>query len=290
VRITIVIVVALLSMLAAVACATAPNGQMAKGQKIIPLNYLPALSGDYFEQLSKETGRQYHIYIRLPENYSNALPGAHYPAVYLLDGDSLFPLLAAEHLFLNIDEKLPEAIIVGIAYGSFDPSINKRNVDFAAPADEVKSEDAGAPAFQRFLKTELIPEVERRYNADPNRRVLFGQSSGGSFVLYSAFTDPDLFWGRIASNPSFKVGGDRYFQNGPVATRRDLGLVVTSGTRDHPQSREAAEKWFQHWDGVTGGPWTIKTVSIEGGTHSADSANSYRAGMQWLFGRLAAPP
>jgi hypothetical protein len=36
--------------------------------------------------------------------------------------------------------------------------------------------------------------------------------------------------------------------------------------------------------------WTIKTVNIEGGTHSADSANSYRAGMLWLFGRIPVVP
>ena len=138
VRITTTAVVVLLSTLAAVACATAPSSQMPKGTAVIPLNYLPALSGDYFELMSKETGRQYHIYVRLPESYSKAFPETRYPVVYLLDGDSLFPILATEHLFLVIDEKLPEAITVGIAYGSFDPSINKRDVDFTAPADGVK--------------------------------------------------------------------------------------------------------------------------------------------------------
>jgi uncharacterized protein len=263
---------------------------MPKGAAIIPLNYLPALSGDYFELLSKETGRRYHIYIRLPESYSKALPETRYPVVYLLDRDSLFPILATEHLFLNIDEKLPEAIIVGIAYGSFDPSINKRDVDFTAPVDGLKAENAGAPAFHRFLKTELIPTIEHKYRADPDRRVLFGQSRGGSFVLYSAFSDPDLFWGRIASNAAFKPDGDRYFQNATAATRHDLGLVVTSGTRDRPVLREQATQWFKRWDAVTDGPWTIKTVNIEGGTHSADSTNSYRAGVLWLFGRLAVAP
>ena len=285
-RITTIIAVVLLSALAAAACSTAPIGPVPKGTDIIPLNYLPALSGDYFELWSKETARRYHIYVRLPETYSKARAETRYPVVYLLDGDSLFPILATEHLFLNIDEKLPEAIIVGIAYGSFDPSINKRDVDFTAPADGVKPEHAGAPAFQRFLKTELMPAIEGRYRADSDRRILFGQSRGGSFVLYSAFTDPDLFWGRIASNASFKADGDRYFQDAPAATRRDLGLVVTSGTRDRPQLREEAVRWFKHWDGVTGGPWTVKTVNIEGGTHAADSTNSYRAGMLWLFGRL----
>jgi uncharacterized protein len=274
----------LLVMLAATACTTAPRVQLSKKTETVPLNHLPALSGGYFEMQSAAAGRTYYIYIRLPEGYSNSGLTTRYPVVYLLDGDSLFPILATEHLFLTYDEKLPEAIVVGIAYGSFDPSINKRDVDFTGPADGVRPDKAGAPAFHRFLKAELIPAIERRYRADPDRRILFGQSRGGSFVLYSAFTDPDLFWGRIASNASFKPDGDRYFNDGPAATRHDLGLVVTSGTRDRPALREQAMQWFRHWDGVAESPWKLKTMSIEGGTHSADSVRSYRAGMLWLFG------
>jgi uncharacterized protein len=279
-----------LPMLLAAACTTVPDAMAPQRVRSTPLEYLPALSGDYFEQLSKETGRHYHIYVRLPENYSKAPPNTRYPVVYLLDGDSLFPMLAPEHLFLTYDEQLPEAIIVGIAYGSLDPSINKRDVDFTGPAEGVKPEKSGAPAFQRYLKTELIPVVERKFQADPDRRILFGQSRGGSFVLYSAFTEPDMFWGRIASNPSFEPDGDRLFGSAPVATRHDLGLVVTSGTRDRPQLRAGALRWFQHWDATPGAPWRIKTLSIEGGTHAADSTNSYRAGILWLFGRAKVTP
>lgn len=277
----------ILSTLTTVACtATLPDG-LPGNARVVPLRYLPALAGDYFEQSSKETGRRYHIYVRLPEGYSTASAEIRYPVVYLLDGDSLFPILAAEHLFLSYDEKLPEAIVIGIAYGSFDPSINKRDLDFMAPADGIAPDKAGAPAFLRYLKRELIPSIERKYRTDPNRLVLFGQSRGGSFVLYSAFSDPDLFWGRIASNAAFEPDGDRYFQSAPTATRHDLGLVVTSGTRDRPMLREQAVRWFEHWDAVTDSPWAIKTVSIEGGTHAADSARSYRAGMLWLFSRDA---
>jgi len=279
----------LVAVLITATCSNTPDLQEPASAPITPLNYLPSLAGDYFEQRSRETGRRYHIYVRLPLDYAKAPPNIRYPIVYLLDGDSSFPMLAPEHLLLTYDEKLPEAIIVGIAYGSFDPSINKRDVDFMGPAEGVTPEGSGAPAFQRYLKTELIPVVEDKFRADPDRRILFGQSRGASFVLYSAFTDPDLFWGRIASNPTFKPDGDRLFGDAPTASRHDLGLVVTSGTRDRAETRAAALKWFQRWEGATGVPWTIKTVSIEGGTHAADAANSYRAGMLWLFERPSVP-
>jgi predicted alpha/beta superfamily hydrolase len=210
--------------------------------------------------------------------------------IYLLDGDSLFPILAAEHLLLTIDDNTPEVITVGIAYGSFDPSVNKRDLDYTPPTGGMGAEIAGAPAFQQFLKAELIPAVESKYRTDPTHRVLVGQSRGGSFVLYSAFSDPDLFWGRIASNPSFNFLDDSNRANAPRATRNDLGLVVTSGTHDRLALREAALRWFKRWDGEPRGPWAVKTISLEGGTHSADIASAYRDGIEWLLGRTQSPP
>lgn len=252
----------------------------------IPLDYLPALSGDYFRFTSRIVGRSFHIYVSLPEGYTPQ-SGERYPVVYLLDGDSLFPILATNHLFLNYDEDLPRAIIVGIAYGSFDQAVNKRGFDFSAPALDSAPGQGGAPAFQNFLKLELIPQVERRYSTDPSRRILFGQSRGGYMVLYSAFTEPDLFWGRIASNPSFDPGRKLFFSPAKPASRDNLGLVVTSGSREAPVRRKSALEWFDFWKDRDDAPWTLKTKTIEGGTHAANSTDSYRAGMLWFFNHPA---
>lgn len=267
------------------ACGSRTLSPAPQSRATIPLDHLPALDGGYFEFRSEVVGRPFHIYVRLPEGYERD-EKERYPAVYVLDGDSLFPILAASHLFLTYDEGLPEAIIVGIAYGSFDPSINKRGFDFSAPASDAGPDQGGAPAFQRFLERELIPEIEERYRTNPSRRILFGQSRGGYMVLYSAFTNPDIFWGRIASNPTFDPGRERFFSSAAPASRDDLGLIVTSGSRDRPHLRRAALEWFSTWEQVSAKPWSLHTVTIQGGTHAADSANSYRAGMVWLFSRV----
>ena len=249
---------------------------------VTPLDHLPALHGDYFRIDSDATGRPYHIYVRYPEGY-NPAADVRYPTVYLTDGDSLFPILAANHLFLHYDEDLPEALVVGIAYGGFDPAVNRRNIDFQSPGDGV--EEPGAEAFQRFLETELIPRIEGDYRSNPQRRVLFGQSRGGAFVLYSAVTDPDLFWGRIASNPSITPGIESLLGPAADTTRADLGVVVTSGTRDRPDLQAEAAQWLQHWESQPARPWRLHSVRIEGGTHAANAPDAYRAGMLWLFGR-----
>jgi uncharacterized protein len=276
-----VLAVLLLSLAAASARAQTPDGA------VTPLDHLPALHGDYFRIESRATGRAYHIYVRYPEGYDPAAD-VRYPTVYLTDGDSLFPILAANHLFLHYDEGLPEALVVGIAYGGFDPSVNRRNIDYQSPGEG--AEQPGAEAFQQFLRSELLPRIEANYRSDSLRRILFGQSRGGAFVLFSAVTDPDLFWGRIASNPSITPGIESLLEPAAEATRTDLGVAVTSGTRDRPDLQAEAVQWLEHWRADPLRPWRLHPVRIEGGTHAANAPDAYRAGMLWLFEGLDDAP
>ena len=247
-----------------------------------------ALRGDTFRIESAEVGRAFDIHVRLPEGY-DAAAARTYPTIYLLDGDTLFPILAANHLFLTYDDGLPEAIVVGIAYGGFDPAVNRRNIDFQSPGEGVAPDAAGAAAFQRFLKTELIPEIERRHRSDASRRVLFGQSRGGAFVLYSAVTDPDLFRGRIASNPSITPGIESLLEPAAAPTHPDLTLVVTSGTRDRADLRDEAARWLAVWEARPERPWRLFGERIEGGTHAANAPDAYRRGLHRLFSVPASP-
>ena len=249
---------------------------------VVPLNHLPGIAGDYFPIRSEEAGHDYHIYVRLPQEYAKD-PARRYPVVYLLDGDSLFPVVGGNHIFLTIDDKMPEAIIVGIAYGSFEKPINRRHIDFMPPGPGLKPEEARVADFHDFLERELIPVVERKYRADPMKRILFGQSRGGGLILYSAFRHPDLFWARIASNPSWTPGEEIFYGTPAPAARKDLHLYVALGSGEYPDRRRAAEKWFAHWNGRTA-PWKVEHLNIQGGTHSADSMNAYRAALRKLFG------
>jgi predicted alpha/beta superfamily hydrolase len=243
-----------------------------------------ALRGDAFRLDSAELGRGFDIYVRLPDGYDPEGPA--YPVVYLLDGDSLFPILAANHLFLTYDDRLPEAVVVGIAYGGFDRSVNRRHIDFQSPGEGVPEGEDGAEAFLGFLRDQVLPIIESRFHVDPDRRVLFGQSRGGNLVLYSAVADPDLFWGRIASNPSLTPGLESVLAPAAPALRDDLHVVVTSGTRDRADLREEAALWTAAWLGRAARerPWTVTLITIEGGTHAANAGDAYRAAMNQLFG------
>lgn len=255
-------------LLASVACSTAP---VPAPSIVTPLDHLPVLAGDYFAIDSREAGHRYHIYIRYPDAYTGQ-SDARYPVLYVLDGDSLFPHLASNQIFLHYDDEVPDAIVVGIAYGSFDPPQNRRRHDFTV----------GAAAFDRFLERELIPRIERTTPSDPTRRMLLGQSRGGGYVLHSAFTNPDLFWGRIASNPTVDLIPS--INAAPkAARRRDLHLLIASGSMDDPKYRQPRDTWAAALKRRADLPWTIRTETIDGGTHAADSARVHRLAMRWLF-------
>ncbi|WP_404408116.1 esterase family protein [Pseudidiomarina marina] len=268
------------------ACSSTPPKNSAITQdseqvhKISPIEYLPALAGDYFKLQSTAVGRPYHIFVRLPEGYDANTK--QYPVVYLLDGDSLFPLLSPTHLFLTYDENLPEAIIVGIAYGGFG-DINKRDIDFTAPAADGKLEIDGAPKFLKFLKTELIPRIEHSYRADSDRRILFGQSRGGYFTLWSALADPDLFYARIASNPTITPGQTRFFEAPSLAPNSQGLVAVATGTRDRETRMVFANRWTSYWNEQPNPPWQSKHFIIENGTHAATVGETYRQTMIWIF-------
>jgi uncharacterized protein len=255
----------------------------ALAQQVGDVPFPAALRGEAFRLESATLGRGFDIYVRLPLDYDPEGPA--YPVVYLLDGDSLFPILASNHLFLTYEESLPEAVIVGIAYGGFDPSVNRRNIDFQSPDQGVPAEDAGAGRFHTFLTGELIPLIEGRFHVDPEQRILFGQSRAGNLVLYSAVAHPDVFRGRIASNPSLTPGMGSILDRAAPARRDDLGVVITSGERDRADLPAEAALWVDTWSDrdIPDRPWDIRLIRIPGGTHAANSTDAYRAGMLWLF-------
>jgi predicted alpha/beta superfamily hydrolase len=249
-----------------------------------PLSYLPALAGDYFALASQHTNSRYHIFVRLPHGYADN-PKTRWPVVYLLDGDSTFPMLAPQHLFLTYDEGLPEAILVGIAYGGFG-EINRRGFDFR-PVLEGGGK-GGSVNFLAMLEKELLPRIDDQYRTDPALRVLVGQSRGGSFVLYAAVERPSLFHGYIASNPGREYPHRTLYGMGKAMAdeQTDGLLVLASGSRDRDYLRGTALEWSNTFAKRSDLPWRAQFLNIEGGTHAASLPEVYRRAMLAIFPKV----
>ena len=214
--------------------------------------------------------------MRLPESHE---PGAdrRYPVVYVLDGGNLFPLLAGYYRYLELGEEVPELILVGISYGTdYFREGNQRSRDYTAEAPEPEFW-GGAGAFLRFLRDELIPMVEARYPADPQRRVILGQSLGGQFVLYTALRRPGFQARPVEDLPLFLAAPDET----PAGERQRL--YVASGADDLPRFRGPALSWIGHWTAQDETPWDLEAEILPGESHFSAGPSAFRRGIRWLF-------
>ena len=246
--------------------------------------FLQGLGSAHYQQIESETlGRPFHLYIMLPQDYEEAAD-QRYPTIYLLDGGNMFPLLASFYRYLQFGDGFPNAIIVGVAYGSDTfAGGNYRASDYTAPSEE-RDFWGGAGKFQQFLSDELFPTIESSFRSRDDRRIIFGQSIGGQFVLYTALTQPDLFWGHIASNPALHRNLPFFLEEHWGKTdSRSSKLFVASGSLDDPMFRVPALKWAEHWSGKANNPWQLEVVTLEGQTHLSAPPEAFRQGMRWLF-------
>lgn len=239
----------------------------------------------YHLSQSEQIGRDFHIYVMLPDDYADSTD--HYPTIYLLDGGNLFPMLTPYYRYLNFGEEIPKTIIVGISYGSegFETG-NLRSTDYTAPSDE-RDYWGGAAKFQTYLEDTLLPFIEEQYRSNADRRVIFGQSLGGQFAIYTALTRPNLFWGHIASNPALHRNLDYFLTSRAEtnASKKLTKLFVGSGTLDDPTFRKPAVDWINYWNSAEKKPWQLKTVDLDGHSHMSAPPASFRQGLRWLFSK-----
>ena len=245
-------------------------------------DYLHSMRNVSYEKVHAEKiGRDFHVYTMRPDTYE-AEPGRSYPTIYILDGGMLMPMLVGYYRYLRLAKEIDEAIIVAISYGASDfEDGNYRSTDYTAPSEE-REWYGGAEQFQDFLESELMPAVEARNRSDAARRVIFGQSIGGQFVLFSAQTKPELFWGHIASNPALHRNLDFFLDTVPSEST-NANLFVASASNDDPRFRVPAMKWIETWSGRDSLPFNLRVESLEGHSHFSVPPTSFRNGLRWLF-------
>ncbi|RYY73777.1 MAG: alpha/beta hydrolase [Gammaproteobacteria bacterium] len=157
---------------------------------------------------AKANSKDYEVYIKLPESYSNS-PGKKYPLIVLTDGYYAFPLLSSINWRMSERNQVYEqSIIVGISYSKGDDISKSRANDFAPPAstDEKfknKVDEAGrADLYAKFLGQELLPYLVKSYSVDATRKIYAGHSYGGLLGTYILFTQPNMFDYYLIGSPS----------------------------------------------------------------------------------------
>ena len=191
----------LISLSALLACGGqgAPASPGSRPASPVPPTVDAIPAHDSFTVASRVLGEARLVNVHTPRDYRAG--AAAFPALYMPDGglDEDFP-----HVVNTVDSlaalgRIRPVIVVGI------PNTQRRR-DLTGPT-RVPSDSAIAPrvggsaAFRQFIRTELMPEIERRYRTTPERAII-GESLAGLFIVETFLEDPTLFTHYVALDPS----------------------------------------------------------------------------------------
>ncbi len=145
------------------------------------------------------------IKVVLPENYKTESSDK-FEVIYLTDGEWVVNLFPFIYKFAKNEQYVPPAIIVALP-NTYIKGANQRDRDFLPVHVPSPSISGGADKFLVFFKDELIPYINKTYRTNGTNS-LYGHSYGGVFVVYTIFTEPQLFDTYYATDPPLRWNND----------------------------------------------------------------------------------
>ena len=199
----------------------------------------PLSIGETWTIDSAVLGEQRRINVYVPAG----LPaGTALPVMYMPDGGMLED-------FLHIAGLLQ----VGASNGTTRPFLLvgieniQRRRDLTGPTENAKDRKVapqvgGSQAFRRFIRTELMPEVAKRYRITTETAIV-GESFAGLFVVETLALEPDLFGTYIAIDPSLWWNDGRLAQQlaaNPPQAASGKSLFIAASRDGVPSVGQAA--------------------------------------------------
>lgn len=155
------------------------------------------------------TGRNYELYIKLPENYDENI-ATKYPVIYYSDAFWTVEFLSSTTAF-----QIADSILVGISWQKdIDEKLKKEVGEHASRFRDYSYTKSDDPERQKkynfgqadkhidFIRNDVFKYVENTYRTEPNNRSYFGYSMGGGFGTYILLSQPDTFKNYILGSPS----------------------------------------------------------------------------------------
>ena len=169
----------------------------------------------------------------MPKQY---VPGTVAPFIVGADGPD--PMLFTALDTLIAEKRVPVMIGIAVGNGSGDAQGSQRGLEY----------DTMSGRYAEFIETDVLPQVEQRYNVrltkDPDQRATMGCSSGASAALSMAWYRTDLYH-RVLSysgtyvnqqwpwNPETPGGAWGYHETLiPNSPRKPLRIWMHVGDRD----------------------------------------------------------
>ncbi len=211
------------------------------------LDTAPAVTLPATRQLDMAfAGRLRRVFVAVPEGPP---PAEGHAVLWVLDGNALFPLLAAllrQRAARPDDVREPLPVIVGLGLPG------DATYDLAARAQDYTLPDGGGQGDRLLdaLASQLRPWLADQMPLHRSRHSLFGHSFGGLLTLYALFTRPGLFEHHVAASPSIWWGDRAVLRHRDAWLRRpfeqqpqaDQRLLVTAGSLEEGVAHPNAER------------------------------------------------
>ncbi len=184
--------------------------------------------------------------VLVPANYFSP-HNAHrsYPVLYLQDGQDLFDEATSSKGEWHVDEtvehlvgsfKIPPMFVVGI-----DNAGDQRSSEYLPYPDPLNDKDGAADEknlqgkeYARFLTTEVIPFIEKRYRIARGamNTGLGGSSYGGDIALYTALEYPGVFGHLLVESPELWIGTNQLLKDAQSAKQLPQKMYIGIGTAE----------------------------------------------------------
>ena len=198
------------------------------------------------------------IKIILPKKYNPSLTDR-YDVLYVLDGEWNTSLAEKVYEFLEYAKFIPANVIIVSIPNYYKNGINLRDRDFTPTSTEnsegkftwMKSSliSGGAANFLLFLKEELVPFVNGKFQTNIENDILYGTSLGGLFAIYAYLHEPTLFKSYITVEPS--LWWDNEYINsiapGKLEAKKGIRNTLWISSRD---GRAAVEMGISSFDSL----------------------------------------
>ncbi len=139
------------------------------------------------------------IYIEFPESF-NPDSDTRYPVAYMLDGDVMLNALQTVHSYYN-GGFMPEMILIGISNAKNRTRDLTTSKLIERRGQAYNQENGEADQFTKFIETELIPYIEKKYPVT-TYRTLIGHSYAGLFTINMLLKHTEVFANYLAIDPS----------------------------------------------------------------------------------------
>ncbi len=196
----------------------------------------PDLTKDFI-MFSKEKGKDYRMWIQLPEGYDTLKK---YATMYVLDpddaakgGNSNFTYIAKLCQKISKDMGKQKVIVVGIRHGDY------REIDYTPTKFTTTgfSGEGGSEKFVNFIKKELIPRIQKDFKADTSRskRAIIGHSLGGLCGAYTFTKHNEAFANYLLLSPSLIYDNEIILQyeqetRASIKSKKQLVYLGVGGT------------------------------------------------------------